>query len=203
MDEWREKLDASKWKSSYEQNNYDLLFYSLVRILNPKTIVELGTKNGFSAFHMSRALKDNNSDGKIHCYDLWEKYPYHSCTMAEATENLKEFVDAGIAKLELKDAIEVAKDYDFVDILHVDLSNKGEILEEVIPHWLLKVKSLIILEGGSIERDNVDWIKKYNKEPIREWLRKNKDKFNFIVLESFPGLTLLQPKISNFFSYVY
>jgi predicted O-methyltransferase YrrM len=201
MDEWREKLDASKWKSSYEQNNYDSLFYGLIRSLKPKIIVELGTKNGFSAYHMSRALKDNGI-GQIHCYDLWEKYPYHSCTLAEAKENLKEFVDAGIAKLELKDAVEVQKDYDFIDVLHVDLSNKGEILEEVIPPWLLKVKSLIILEGGSAERDNVDWIKKFNKQPIREWLRKNSDKFQIIVLEPFPGLTLLQPKLSHFFSYI-
>jgi len=202
MDEWREKLNESKWKSSYEQNDYGSVFYGLIRALKPKTIVELGTKNGFSAYHMSKALKDNGS-GEIHCYDLWEKYPYNSCTLAEAKENLKEFVDKGIAKLELKDAIEVAKDYDFIDVLHVDLSNKGEILEEVIPQWLLKTKSLIIIEGGSIERDKVDWIKKYNKQPIREWLRKNSDKFQFIVLESFPGLILLQPKLSNFFSYVY
>ncbi|MEK6760752.1 MAG: class I SAM-dependent methyltransferase [Nanoarchaeota archaeon] len=194
MDEWRKKLDESKWKSSYEENNYDSVFYALIRSIRPKIVVELGTKNGFSAFHMAKALKENGF-GEIHCYDLWEEYEFHSCTMAEAEANLKEFVDSGTAKLKLMDAAEVGKNYhDSIDVLHVDLSNKGEILEQIIPQWLPKVKSLIILEGGSEDRDKVDWMVKFDKQPIRDWLKKNSDKFNYIILKNFPGLTLLQPK---------
>ena len=43
----------------------------------------------------------------------------------------------------------------YVDILHVDLSNEPEILEEIIPHWIDKVRYLIIVEGGSLQRDRV------------------------------------------------
>ncbi|MBI2043089.1 class I SAM-dependent methyltransferase [Candidatus Pacearchaeota archaeon] len=192
MEGWRKKLEESKWKSSYEENDYGSVFYGLVRALKPKLIVELGTKNGYSAFHIARALKENGF-GNIHCYDLWEKYQYSSCPISIAKENLKEFINSGAAILKLKDAKDVHRDFDSVDILHVDLSNHGEILEQIIPYWLPKVKSLIILEGGSEERDNIEWVKKYNKQPIRNWLNNNKNKFRYIVLKSFPSLTLIEP----------
>ena len=192
MEKWIKRQEESKWKSSYEENDYGDIFYGLVRVIKPKLIVELGTKNGYSAFHMAKALKENGY-GKIHCYDLWEKYQYNSCPMSVAEENLKEFVNSGTAVLKLRDIIGIDKDYDSVDILHIDLGNHGKILEQIIPYWLPKVKSLVILEGGSEERDNVEWMKKYNKQPIRNWLNKRKNKFQYIVLKSFPSLTLIEP----------
>ena len=113
--------------------------------------------------------------------------------MSVAEENLKEFVNSGTAVLKLRDIIGIDKDYDSVDILHIDLGNHGKILEQIIPYWLPKVKSLVILEGGSEERDNVEWMKKYNKQPIRNWLAKNQDKFKYIILKNFPSLTLIEP----------
>jgi hypothetical protein len=190
-DDWRKK-ESLKWKSSYEEYDYGSVFYGLIRAIKPLLVVELGTKAGYSAFYIAKALKENGK-GKIHCYDLWEKYQYNSTPIKEAEDNLKEFIKEGIITLNQRDVLGVDKDYESIDILHVDTGNHGGILNEIIPYWLPKVKSLIILEGGSEERDQVDWMKKYNKVPIRDWLYKNKNKFNYIVLKNFPSLTIIEP----------
>lgn len=189
--DWRKK-ESLKWKSSYEEYDYGSVFYGLTRTTKPLLIVELGTKAGYSAFHMAKALKENGK-GEIHCYDLWEIYQYTSTPIKETEDNLKEFIKDRIVTLNQRDVLGVDKNYESVDILHVDVGNHGEILDKVISHWLPKVKFLIILEGGSKERDQVDWMKKYSKVPIRDWLLKNKNQFNYIVLKNFPSLTIIEP----------
>jgi len=189
--DWRKK-ESLKWKSSYEEYDYGSVFYGLTRVTKPLLVVELGTKAGYSAFYVAKALKENGK-GEIHCYDLWERYQYNSTPINETEENLKEFIQDGIVTLNQRDVLGVDENYESVDILHVDVGNHGEILDKIIPCWLPKVKSLIILEGGSEERDQVDWMKKYNKIPLRDWLSRNKHLFNYITLKNFPSLTILEP----------
>ncbi|MBI2634993.1 MAG: class I SAM-dependent methyltransferase [Parcubacteria group bacterium] len=119
------------WYSSYEKNNYGDLFYALMRIYKPKKVVELGTKAGYSAYHIARGLKDNRR-GTLDCYDLWERYEFKSVPKSVAEKNLKKFKD--IIKLKQRDAIGVNKLYKKIDILHVDVSNEGGILEKIIPN---------------------------------------------------------------------
>ncbi len=180
------------WYSSYEKNDYGEFFYSLVRIYQPGKVVELGTKAGFSAYHIARALKANGK-GHLYCYDLWESYPFHSVPKAVAEENLKEFKD--IISLTLKDAIGIEKKHKTVDILHIDLSNEGGILERIIPHWIDRVRQIIIIEGGSRERDKLEWMKKYKKMPIKKWLegfaRKRGD-IEYFTIEPFPSVTIIR-----------
>jgi hypothetical protein len=180
------------WFSSYEKNNYGDLFYSLIRIYRPKTVIELGTKAGYSAYHIARGLKKNRT-GKLYCYDLWEKYPFRSVPKAKAEKNLKRYKD--IVRFKSTDATKVYKLHRKVDILHVDLSNEGEILNNVIPHWISRVNQLIIIEGGSIERDKLDWMIKFNKKSIREWLKKFSLKHKNIrhfTIGPFPSVTIIR-----------
>ncbi len=185
------KLESEKWQSSYEPNHFGDIFYSLVRVLKPKIIVELGTKAGYSAYYMAKALR-NNGFGAIDCYDLWELYEFTSCPLEKTKKNISEFAD--IISLKKQDVENVHEKYNSVDILHIDLGNHGDMLDEILIPWISKVKKLIIIEGGSKERDNVEWMKKYNKKSINEWLNKNKSLFNFIVIEPFPSITLISPK---------
>ena len=189
MDEFR-KLETEKWQSSYEPNNFGSLFYSLVRAYKPSLVVELGTKAGYSAFFMAKAMKENGK-GKLHCYDLWEKYQFTSCPIAKARDNLKGFENI---TLNQQSAEGVDKKYESVDMLHVDLGNHAGLLEQVILPWLPKVRMFIIIEGGSEERDNVEWMKKFSKKPINEWLKQNAGKFDYFVVEPFPSITLIKPK---------
>lgn len=182
------------WYSTYEKNNYGELFYSLVRIYQPTKVVELGTKAGYSAYHIARGLKANRK-GTLDCYDLWDSYEFSSVPQSVAEKNLKEFKN--IVSFNSGDAVGVDKEYKKIDILHVDISNDGEKLEKIIPVWIDKVRELIIIEGGSEEHDKLDWMIKYKKMPIRKWLgefsRRRKD-IEYFTIEPYLSVTLMRKK---------
>lgn len=182
------------WCSSYEKNNYGDLFFALMRVYQPEKVVELGTKAGYSAYHMARGLKANGA-GTLDCYDLWEEYEFNSVPRSIAEENLKEFKN--IVSFNPCDATGVDKKYKTIDILHIDLSNDGEKLEKIIPVWINKVRQLIIIEGGSDERDKIDWMIKYKKRPIKKWLEKfsrRSGDVEYFTIEPFPSLTIIRKK---------
>ena len=182
------------WDSSYEKNHYGDFFYSLVRIYQPEIVVELGTKAGFSAYHIARGLKANKK-GRLDCYDLWEKYQFKSVSQSITKKNLKKFKD--IIRCNVRDAVGVNKLYKRVDILHVDLNNEGTILEEIVPFWIDKTRQLIIIEGGSMERDLVEWMRKYKKMPISKWLEdftRLRTDIEYLTIEPFPSLTIIRKK---------
>lgn len=191
---YRGKYVKPPWFSFYEQNNYGEVFYALVRIYKPEKVVELGTKAGYSAYHIARGLRDNGK-GTLDLYDLWEKYEFNSVPQSVAEKNLKKFKD--IVSFNLEDATQVYKKYKSVDILHVDISNDGEKLEKIIPQWIDKVNQLIIIEGGSEEHDNLEWMIKFKKMPIRSWLeefsRKRGD-IEYFTIEPFLSVTLMRRK---------
>lgn len=189
---------STAWHSSYEQNNYGELFYSLIRIYQPEKVVELGTKAGYSAYHMARGLK-RNGKGSLDLYDLWGKYEFNSVPKSSAEENLKEF--SNIVSLNLGNAIDVDKAYKTVDILHVDVSNEGGILEKIIPRWIDKTRQLIIIEGGSSERDQVGWMIKFKKLPIKTWLENFAHKrgdIEYFTIEPFPSVTIIKKNYEKF-----
>jgi len=180
----------SPWYSSYEKNNYGGLFYSLVRVYQPTKVVELGTKAGYSAYHIARGLKDNGK-GVIDCYDLWENYDFNSVPQSVAEKNLTEFKD--IVNFKLGDVIGLEKKYKAIDMLHIDLGNDGIILEKIIPRWINKTR-LIVIEGGSLERDRVEWMIKFNKIPIKKWLAdftKKRGDIEYSTMELFPSVTII------------
>jgi hypothetical protein len=74
------------------------------------------------------------------------------------------------------------------DLLHLDISNDGNIISDVFNKVKNKLESgsTMIFEGGSIERDNIDWMKKYNKVPINSI----KNTINYEVLnQNFPSVS--------------
>lgn len=186
--------ERAPWYSSYQKSNYGDLFYALMRVYQPKKVVELGTKAGYSAYHLARGLKANGK-GTLDCYDLWENYEFHSVPKAVAVKNLKKFKD--IVRFKQRDAIGVDKLYKEIDVLHVDLSNKGEILEPIIPHWIDKVRQFIIIEGGSAEHDKIDWMIKYKKMPVKKWLevfaRKRPD-IQYFTVDPYLSVTLIRKR---------
>lgn len=186
--------EGPPWYSSYEENNYGDFFYSLMRVYKPKKVVELGTKAGFSAYHIARGLKANGK-GRLYCYDLWEKYQYNSVPKSIAEKNLKKFKD--IISFKLRDVVGVNKLHKSIDILHVDISNDGMILGKIIPHWINKTRQLIVIEGGSLERDKFPWMIKYKKTPIASWLQDFANKrgdIEYFTIEPFPSVTIIRKK---------
>lgn len=183
-------LKRPPWYSTYEENNYGDLFYSLMRVYRPEKVLEFGTKAGFSAYHMARGLRANGK-GKLYCYDSWEHEDMHKM----AQKNLREF--EGIASLEMRDAFGVEAIHQSVDIVHIDLGNEGGVLEKIVPLWIDKTNQIIILEGGSVERDNRNWMIKNQVVPIRRWLNDfshRRPDIEYFTIEPFPSLTIIRKK---------
>lgn len=180
------------WYSSYKKNSYGDFFYALIRVYQPEKVVELGTKAGYSAYHIARGLRANGQ-GSLDCYDLWENYQFNSVPKSVAQENLKEFKD--IVSLTLTDAIGIEKRYKTIDILHIDISNEGGILEKIVPGWIDKIGQVIIIEGGSAERDNIEWMIKFKKIPIKKWLEdfsRRRGDIEYFTIEPFPSVTIIR-----------
>jgi predicted O-methyltransferase YrrM len=187
-------------KSSYEQNNYGDVFYSVLTTYPPMVAVELGVLHGYSAVHIARALKYVGY-GHLNAYDLFEDYQYNHGRFDEVQ---KELIDRGLqdyVTLYRSNAFEVYKDYqdNTVHFLHVDLSNTGEVVRKIMEQWDSKIThgGIIMFEGGSEDRDKIEWMIKYNKEPIKPELENNRiinERYVFGTYLKYPSLTMLLKK---------
>ncbi len=178
--------------SSYKDHGYGFFFYALTRVLKPRICVELGVLQGFSLLTVARGLRDNKQ-GTIKGFDLFEDYPYHHEHFMNVRERIKMTSLENIAAVERSDAFEVYKKFDSVDYLHVDISNNGDTLRKIFEQWSHKVQGVMIFEGGSQQRDQVEWMIKYQKPPLvkaLEELRRQYLDWQIFVFEPFPSLTM-------------
>lgn len=196
-------LDLTGVKSSYQQNNWGSFFYGIVRALRPRQVVELGTYHGYSAVHMAAAMRDNGIRlSGINAIDLWQDYPFNRCSIdiprtLFSRNRLDGHTEPSVFFLE-EDALFASTLFRLgcIDLLHIDLSNDGSVLASMVSDWEPKLADdgVILIEGGSVERDDVEWMHKYGKRPIREWLMSpwvNKH-FNWVTLDPFPSLTIMR-----------
>jgi len=176
-------------KSSYKKNNLGKVLYDYVLQNQPKTIIEFGTLYGYSAACMAMALDELKNGGKIICYDLWDKYPYKHSVIEKTKQNLEKYNVSQYVEFKELDFNEWIPD-DF-DLLHVDISNDGNIIVDLRTKCfnLLNQGKHILFEGGSIERDNVEWMIKYNKQSINSI----KPLVNYtIIADKFPSISKLE-----------
>ena len=176
-------------ESSYYLNNIGETLYNLVLELQPKVVVEFGSLNGYSATCMAMALHELGNGGKVQCYDLWTKYPYKNSSIENTKNN--------ISKYELLEYVEFYEedfntwDIQYFDLLHVDISNDGETLLNIKKRFLKQLTQgkAIIFEGGSHERDNVEWMREYGKVPMNSV----KHTVDYRILnENFPSVSIVK-----------
>lgn len=169
--------------SSYRENNIGKTLYDIVIKLKPQKIVEIGVLEGYSTICMAQALKDLGDGGKIHAYDLFDDYKYRNCAMSEVWDNVNKYEVQDYVKLEHKSFDEwLSKVYDF-DLLHLDISNDGDTILKIHGKY---PNEKVIFEGGSVERDNIEWMIKYKKTKITEVWENCKYK---IINDAFPSLS--------------
>ena len=79
------------------------------------------------------------------------------------------------------------------EAIAIDIANNGEIYEFVFNNYVQKIadNGVILLEGGSETRDNIEWMIKYNKPKIQPVLEKYKHKYNIKVIGTFPSITII------------
>ena len=77
------------------------------------------------------------------------------------------------------------------DLVHIDISNDGDIYEFAIKNYFPITNKALVLEGGSEERDSVDWMSKYNKRKINPYLQKISTSYSIETINKFPSLTII------------
>jgi DNA-directed RNA polymerase subunit N (RpoN/RPB10) len=168
-----------KIESSYQKNDIGKTLYDTVMSMKPERIVEYGVLHGYSTVCMAQALRDLGR-GKVVAYDLWDAYPHKHGEM----EKVQKTVD----DLGLTDYVELKVGGFLTDLnadfFHIDISNTGDTIREIartIPR-----KSTVLFEGGTRDRDKVEWMTKYNRAPIVGCGAR------YIILNGkFPGLSVL------------
>ena len=78
--------------------------------------------------------------------------------------------------------------------MHIDISNDGEVYDFAVKNYLPLVNKVLLLEGGSVERDNVDWMISYNKKPINSYIKSIDKYFEIEIINKFPSLTIIKPQ---------
>ena len=174
-------------KSSYKKYSYDKVFKSLCFCLDPKLIVEFGILEGYSL----DCFVNYSNASTIEANDLFDDFPYNAADRIHIEEKYKGVDNLKIKK---KNFYESVNDYseDSIDILHIDIANNGDTYDFAIKNYLPKVRGVMILEGGSEERDNVEWMIKYSKPKIQPVLKKYDDSAIITVFEDYPSLTLIK-----------
>lgn len=180
------EVDTQNIKSSYKVNNYDKVFQSICFILKPQRIVEFGILDGYSL----DSFVKYGEDVIIEANDLFDEFPYNAADYGFVTNKYKDNSNVFINKKNFYDAVEDYED-NSIDILHIDIANNGDVFEFAIQNYLPKVSGMMILEGGSVERDSVEWMVKYDKPRIRPILQKYSDSVRIEVIEDYPSITLI------------
>jgi len=184
-------------RSSYRENNYGEVFRAIIDAFKPRACVELGVLDGYSTGYIAGKLKEIG-DGVLHAYDLFEGYQYKNSNFKEVSDRYAEYQNLRISQM---DAFEVAKLYapGSVDFLHVDLSNTGDTVRKIMEQWDEKMVQggVVLFEGGTTERDNIDWMIKYGCAPIKKEIETNpiiQSRYVYGTYLKFPGLTMLLKK---------
>jgi predicted O-methyltransferase YrrM len=189
-------------RSSYKECNYGLVFNTIVLTMKPITVVECGVLDGYSTIYIADGLKWNLENrgifSKFYAYDLWEKYEFKHSNIQDTYNKLVSCNVSDYVELCYGDAFEVYNTFknNTVDLLHIDISNDGDIFNKIMKLWQDKIRpgGVIIFEGGSAERDKIEWMVKYNKLPIQpeiEKFSKNNGSWSVKTFYQYPSVTLL------------
>jgi hypothetical protein len=170
-----------KIESSFRENDLGRVLYELVMTLRPVKIVEFGVLHGYSTVSMAMALHELGR-GYIEAYDLWDEYEFNHGNKEEVKKTIEEY---GLSRhVLLLEGDAFYTEIRSADLIFVDLSNDGDKIEKI--YNLYHLKAPIAFEGGTKERDEVDWMKKYNRCPIQESL------VPYHILDSrFPSLSFI------------
>ena len=176
--------------SSYlKKLDYGDVFRTILFMHRPKKIVEIGILEGYSLDIFSSC-----TDGcDIKAYDIFEEFDGNG---ARRDDLVKKFGDRENVTIEYGDFYKLHDTIDdaSLDILHIDIANNGDVYRYAFENYMSKVKKdgLLILEGGSNERDNVEWMEKYAKPKIALALDDYRDSYDILTIGGVPSVTLVR-----------
>lgn len=176
-------------KSSYlNKIEYSDLFKLLCFYYKPTNIIEIGILEGYSL----QQFINNTKNCIIKAYDIFDDFNGNGAKY-EIIEKFKEHKNVSI---DYGDFYELYKNIDnnSQDIIHIDIANNGDVYEFAIDNYMNKLKKngILLLEGGSKERDNVEWMIKYNKPQINNIINKYKNKYDILTIGNIPSITIIK-----------
>ncbi len=174
--------------SSYKNTplDYSDIFKTICFLNKPNEIVEIGVLEGFSL----QTIVDSCPNANIRAFDIFENFN-GNCAKRDIIDKFQKYKNVCIS---YGNFYELEFPEKSIDLLHVDIANDGRVYEFVFQNYIkyMKPNGIIVLEGGSFERDNVYWMTKYNKEKIQPVLDKYQKQYNIFVLKKFPALTIIK-----------
>lgn len=190
-------------RSSYIQNNFGKIFENTIFAFPPRIAVEIGVLDGYSTVNigagLAKGFRFKGHRGHLHAYDLWDEYPYKHGCMDKVKEELRDRNLEEYVTLYKMDAFKVHEKYEdkSVDFIHIDISNDGDIIQKMVELWTTKIRNsgLFLFEGGSKERDEIRWMKEYNKKPIRPVLDSLdiiRENYIYGSYGKYPSLTIMK-----------
>ena len=191
------KIDLSNFdknfegRSSYRDERFSKVLRTICLMKRPKKIAEFGILDGYS---LDCFLESTDDDCEILAYDLFEEFTYNSAKF-DAMEKKYGKTRASIRRGNLFEAHNIFEDGS-IDIIHIDIANDGDVYDYCINNLMPKISDsgVMILEGGSKERDDIEWMIKYNKPKIREVLYRYESEYRINVFNEFPSLTIITKK---------
>jgi hypothetical protein len=206
-------------RSSYIENDYGSLIQEYIKAWQPASLVELGVLDGYSTLHIAKGIewlyKMRRFAPKFDSYDLFEDYEFKHGSKEEVEKLLQEHNVAQFVNLQKGSAYEVHKNYPDVkydergeqiergiEFLHIDISNTGDTLRNIMELWHPKIgwRGIILIEGGSEERDNVEWMRKYNAPSIKKEIETNpiiNKYYHYGTYLRYPSMTVMLRKWWN------
>ena len=172
-------------RSSYKSNSFDDIFKSLCEHYKPKSILEIGILDGFS---LKSFVESVSEETDIVAIDLFNLYEFKNSEKNKIEQKFKENKNVKIFQGNFYEFYKTCSNF---DLIHIDISNDGDVYEFAIKNYFPIANKALILEGGSKERDLVEWMIKYNKRKINPYLQKISDVYSIETINKFPSLTII------------
>jgi hypothetical protein len=195
----QESLDTldSEVQSSYAKHSFSKLFYFLSNHFETSIISEFGVLGCYSIISMSLGAAEKNTSDVITGYDLFEDYQFNSFAYDDAINRVKKFNLSNSINFIKCNALEgnlIEERLLKSDLTHIDLSNEGNLFERVLKAEFQK-NSIVVLEGGSTDRDKNSWINKYDARmiyPVLKLYAKKRADIKISIIDIFPSVTIIQ-----------
>jgi predicted O-methyltransferase YrrM len=154
------KYENPDIESSLREHDLGRVLYDFVLREKPHTILEFGTLHGYSAICMAMALH-RLGRGKVISYDLYDKYPHKHGELA-ANKITAELYGLG-EYVEFREGDLFSIPLGHYDMVFLDVSNDGDIIKKARERFT----KTLLFEGGTKERDGIEWMQKYGRTPIQ------------------------------------
>lgn len=181
----------SSYNSQIEYGNIIDTVTFLQKSANTR-IVEFGILDGYS---LDRFARNSPETAEILAYDIFDNFNGNHANKDKVIDMFSSYPNV---KIEYGDFYKMHESFEdeSIDILHVDIANNGDVAEYLFKHYRQKLKpsGVVLFEGGSEDRDNVEWMLKYEKPPIQSVLKKYvlTDKVYVCTIGKLPSITIIR-----------